>query len=137
LNEQQSRKIAYQREVYASKQAELNQLDRRIEELQQRLKKKRTLTSSRSSISTPSTAVVEPFTSTAGYRTAFDTVQDTLNNVKIAEIEKRMVQLANSFNTNSSSSPTNHNEQSNSPKKVCKNIHFIKKKHFFSFFLHV
>ncbi len=118
LNEQQSRKIAYQRDVYASKQAELNQLDRRIEELQQRLKKKRTLASNRSSISTPSTAVVEPFTSTTGYRTAFDTVQDTLNNVKIAEIEKRMVQLANSFNATSSSSPTNLNEQSNSPKKV-------------------
>ncbi|CAF1121904.1 unnamed protein product [Rotaria sp. Silwood1] len=129
LNEQQSRKIAYQREVYASKQAELNQLDRRIEELQQRLKKKRTLTSNRTTISTPSTtttttttAVVEPFTSTTGYRTAFDTVQDTLNNVKIAEIEKRMVQLANSFNaTSSSSSPTNINEQinnTNSPKKT-------------------
>ena len=70
LNEQQSRKIAYQREVFASKQAELNQLDRRIEELQQRLKKKRTLASNRSSIPTPSTAVVEPFTSTTGYRTA-------------------------------------------------------------------
>lgn len=121
MNEQQSRKIAYQREVYASKQAELNQLDRRIEELQQRLKKKRTIASNRSIISTPSstTAVVEPFTSTTGYRTAFETVQDTLNNVKIAEIEKRMVQLANSFNTTSSSSPTNLNEQSNSPKKVC------------------
>ncbi|CAF0858886.1 unnamed protein product [Rotaria sordida] len=126
LNEQQSRKIAYQREVYASKQAELNQLDRRIEELQQRLKKKRIFTSNRTTISTPSvppsttTAVVEPFTSTTGYRTAFDTVQDTLNNVKIAEIEKRMVQLANSFNATSSSSPTNINEQinnSNSPKK--------------------
>lgn len=122
MNEQQSRKIAYQREVYASKQAELNQLDRRIDELQQRLKKKRTLTNNRSSIPTPSTtatAVVEPFTSTTGYRTAFDTVQDTLNNVKIAEIEKRMVQLANSFNTTSSASPTNLNEQMNSPKKVC------------------
>ncbi|CAF1259481.1 unnamed protein product [Rotaria magnacalcarata] len=131
LNEQQSRKIAYQREVYASKQAELNQLDRRIEELQQRLKKKRILISNRTNMSTPSmttpttitttTAVVEPFTSTAGYRTAFDTVQDTLNNVKIAEIEKRMVQLANSFNATSSSSPTNNNEQisnSNSPKKT-------------------
>jgi hypothetical protein len=48
-------------------------------------------------------------------------VQDTLNNVKIAEIEKRMVQLANSFNA-SSSSPTNLSDQmnnSNSPKKVC------------------
>lgn len=120
MNEQQSRKIAYQRDVYASKQAELNQLDRRIEELQQRLKKKRTIASNRSTISTPSTtAVVEPFTSTTGYRTAFETVQDTLNNVKIAEIEKRMVQLANSFNTTSSSSPTHLNEQSNSPKKVC------------------
>ncbi|CAF4330878.1 unnamed protein product [Rotaria sp. Silwood2] len=126
LNEQQSRKIAYQREVYASKQAELNQLDRRIEELQQRLKKKRTLTSNRTTISTPlaattTTAVVEPFTSTTGYRTAFDTIQDTLNNVKIAEIEKRMVQLANSFNATSSSSPTNINEQinnSSSPKKT-------------------
>ncbi|CAF3193942.1 unnamed protein product [Rotaria socialis] len=132
LNEQQSRKIAYQREVYASKQAELNQLDRRIEELQQRLKKKRILISNRTNMATPSmttsptttttaTAVVEPFTSTAGYRTAFDTVQDTLNNVKIAEIEKRMVQLANSFNATSSSSPTNINEQissSNSPKKT-------------------
>lgn len=120
MNEQQSRKIAYQREVYASKQAELNQLDRRIEELQQRLKKKRTLASTRSAIPTPSTtAVVEPFTSTTGYRTAFDTVQDTLNNVKIAEIEKRMVQLANSFNaTTSSSSPNHLTEQSNSPKKV-------------------
>ncbi|CAF4366454.1 unnamed protein product, partial [Adineta steineri] len=121
LNEQQSRKIAYQREVYASKQAELNQLDRRIDELQQRLKKKRTLTSNRSSIPTPSTttatAVVEPFTSSAGYRTAFDTVQDTLNNVKIAEIEKRMVQLANSFNATSSSSPTNFNDTMNSPKQ--------------------
>ncbi|UJR24911.1 hypothetical protein I4U23_006275 [Adineta vaga] len=120
LNEQQSRKIAYQREVYASKQAELNQLDRRIDELQQRLKKKRTLATNRSSIPTPSTtatAIVEPFTSTTGYRTAFDTVQDTLNNVKIAEIEKRMVQLANSFNTTSSASPTNLNEQMNSPKK--------------------
>jgi hypothetical protein len=84
------------------------------------LKKKRTLVSNRSSIPTPSTAVVEPFTSTTGYRTAFDTVQDTLNNVKIAEIEKRMVQLANSFNA-TSSSPTNLNDQinnSNSPKKV-------------------
>ena len=122
MNEQQSRKIAYQREVYASKQAELNQLDRRIDELQQRLKKKRTLTTNRSSILTPSTtatAVVEPYTSTTGYRTAFDTVQDTLNNVKIAEIEKRMVQLANSFNTTSSASPTNLSEQMNSPKKVC------------------
>lgn len=125
MNEQQSRKIAYQREVYASKQAELSQLDRRIEELQQRLKKKRTLTTNRSTISTPSssstTAVVEPFSSTAGYRTAFDAVQDTLNNIKIAEIEKRMVQLANSFNA-TSSSPTNINDQmnnSNSPKKVC------------------
>jgi hypothetical protein len=66
--------------------------------------------------------VVEPFTSSTGYRTAFDTVQDTLNNVKIAEIEKRMVQLANSFNTtSSSSSPITLNDQSNnsnSPKKV-------------------
>lgn len=89
------------------------------------MKKKRTLVSNRTNISTPSittTAVVEPFTSTTGYRTAFDAVQDTLNNVKIAEIEKRMVQLANSFNATSSSSPTNLNEQmnnSNSPKKVC------------------
>ena len=118
LNEQQSRKIAYQRDVYASKQAELSQLDRRIDELQQRLKKKRTFISNRS---IPSTAVVEPLTSSTGYRTAFDTVQDTLNNVKIAEIEKRMLQLANSFNaTTSSSSPTHLNEQlnnSNSPKK--------------------
>ena len=82
------------------------------------MKKKRTLASTRTSISTPSTAVVEPFTSSTGYRTAFDSVQETLNNVKIAEIEKRMVQLANSFNTTSSASPTSLNEQSNSPKKV-------------------
>ena len=118
--------------MYASKQAELNQLDRRIEELQQRLKKKRTLVSSRSSIPPPSTAVVEPFTATTGYRTAFDSVQDTLNNVKIAEIEKRMVQLANSFNTASSASPTNLTDQSNSPKKVCYNTRVIIRRFYFS-----
>lgn len=63
-NEQQSRKIAYQRDVYAS---------------------------NRSNISTPSTtAVVGSFTSTTGYRTASEIVQDTRNNVKMAEIEKRI-----------------------------------------------
>lgn len=66
-------------------------------------------------MTTPSNS--NPHDST-GFRTAFDTVQDTLNNVKIAEIEKRMVQLANSFN----GSPTNFNvEQTNSPKKVTTN----------------
>jgi hypothetical protein len=41
------------------------------------------------------------------FRTALNTVQDTLNNINIAEIEKRMLQLANSFNS-----------INNSPKKV-------------------
>ncbi|CAF3456913.1 unnamed protein product [Rotaria sp. Silwood1] len=111
LNEQQNRKITYQREIITSKQAELSQLDRRIEELQQRLKMK-----------TKST-VVEPVILSTGFKTALDTVQDTLNNINIVEIEKRMVQLANSFNainTSGSSIVSQYNQinNSNSSKKV-------------------
>ncbi|CAF4758755.1 unnamed protein product [Rotaria sp. Silwood1] len=111
LNEQQNRKITYQREIITSKQAELSQLDRRIEELQQRLKMK-----------TKST-VVEPVILSTGFKTALDTVQDTLNNINIVEIEKRMVQLANSFNainTSGSSIVSQYNQinNSNSSKKT-------------------
>ncbi|CAF2457592.1 unnamed protein product [Rotaria sp. Silwood2] len=116
LNEQQNRKITYQREIISSKHAELNQLDRRIEELQQSLKMKT------KSHSTKSTSV-ESVTSSNGFKTALDTVQDTLNNINIAEIEKCMVQLANSFNSISTSRSSSANQydqinNSNSPKKT-------------------
>ena len=96
------------------KHAELNQLDRRIEELQQRLKKKTTLLSTNS-------MVVESLTSSHGFRTALDTVQDTLNHINIAEIEKHMVQLAHSFNSihTNGSSITNQISPMNSATKVC------------------
>ena len=104
LNEQQSHKIAYQRELFASKQDELNQLDHRIEELQQNLIRKKTTSNS--------------------FQKGLNTVKDTLNNINIAEIEKRMVQLANSFNsinTNESSLLNQHEQISvtSSPTKVC------------------
>ncbi|CAM4760935.1 unnamed protein product [Rotaria magnacalcarata] len=120
LNEQQNRKISYQREVFTTKQAELNQLDRRIEQLQQHLKTKtKTKTTSNSIQST----IAEPFTSSIGFKTALDIVEDTLNNINMIEIEKRMVRLANSFNSISTSEPsiTSQNGQindSNSPKKI-------------------
>ncbi|CAF0765090.1 unnamed protein product [Rotaria sordida] len=116
LNEQQNRKITYQREIITLKQAELNQLDRRIEELQKRLKMKTTSHPTKSTF-------VDTFTSSNGFKTVLDTVQNTLNNINIAEIEKRMVQLANSFNlinTNGSSFASQNDQinNSNSPKKT-------------------
>ncbi|CAF0784878.1 unnamed protein product [Didymodactylos carnosus] len=139
LNEQQSRKIAYQRDLYSQKQVEVSSLDRRIDDLQVRLKKKRTLAANTQDLSSSgihqraaqqqngqqrtypaNTAIVEPYKSSptsqqsAGYRCAYDTVHETLNNLKIAEIEKRMVQLANSFNTMNGNS-TNTTEQLSSP----------------------
>jgi chromosome segregation ATPase len=96
LNEQQSHKIAYQRELFTSKQEELNQLDHRIEELQQNLIKKKTTSNT--------------------FQKGLNSVKDTLNNINIAEIEKRMVQLANSFNS------INEHERisvTSSPTKVC------------------
>ncbi|UJR23886.1 hypothetical protein I4U23_026858 [Adineta vaga] len=96
LNEQQNRQIAYQREIYKTKQMELTQLDSRIEELQQQvqLKKSSHVQSNR-------------------FQTGLDHVQMTLNNINIAEIEKRMVQLANSFSLIN----TNDNDQSDRSKK--------------------
>ncbi|CAF5134840.1 unnamed protein product, partial [Rotaria socialis] len=68
-------------------QAELNQLDHRIEELQQHLKTKtKTKTTSNSIQST----IAEPFTPSIGFKTALGIVEDTLNNINMIEIEKRM-----------------------------------------------
>ncbi|CAF1139143.1 unnamed protein product [Adineta steineri] len=92
LNEQQNRQITYQREIYASKQAELNQLNYRINDIQQSLMKKKIC-------QTITTTPVQTISSSNHFKIALDNVQNTLNNINIAEIEKRMVQLANSFNS--------------------------------------
>lgn len=71
-----------------SKQAELNQLDRRIKELQQNLKIKKTSNST----------VNEMMISFNGLKnTTTTTIQDTLNNINLTEIEQRMIHIKNSF----------------------------------------
>lgn len=71
-----------------SKQAELNQLDRRIKELQQNLKIKKTSNST----------VNEMMISSNGLKnTTTTTIQDTLNNINLTEIEQRMIHIKNSF----------------------------------------
>ncbi len=86
------------------KQAELNQLNSRIEEIQQSLKKKK--------------IILQPVTSTNSFKNALDSVQNTLNNINIAEIEKRMVQLANSFNL------INTSQSSINSSNIQKQVHF-------------
>lgn len=106
MNEQQGRKIAYQRDLFNVKQNELTQLDHRIEELQQRLRAKPKTQSNSMAI---------------GQKTAFDSVQDTLNHINIAEIEKRMVQLAQSFNSLQHSNSFSSSLSVDSPRKVRNN----------------
>jgi len=91
------------------KQAELNQLNSRIEEIQQSLKKKK--------------IILQPVTSANSFKNALDSVQNTLNNINIAEIEKRMVQLANSFNLINTSESSSNN--SNSQKQVHFKFSFV------------
>ncbi|CAF1060552.1 unnamed protein product [Adineta ricciae] len=107
LNEQQNRQITYQRQFYRSKQMELNQLNSRLEELQQHLKAKNSSQDQSNR-----------------FQTGLDHVQSTLNNINIAAIEKRMVQLANSFNLintddhDQSNSETRANNSSKSPSPI-------------------
>jgi len=86
------------------KQAELNQLNSRIEEIQQSLKKKK--------------IILQPVPSANSFKNALDSVQNTLNNINIAEIEKRMVQLANSFNL------INTSQSSINSSNIQKQVHF-------------
>ena len=92
MNEEQRRSISSQRLLFSSKQEELNQLARRIEELHQRLNGCQT------------SRWIDPFIRSADHRTLLDSVQHTWKQINMGDIELRLLQLANSFAVTHSSS---------------------------------